>query len=496
MRSLYILFALLLITNCNRLISQESISDEESETTEIDVLFPGHSKAERVTVEVVEGQYIFEGDIIVDEYGESDEEGRGGATIFDGQLNQRYKWANSTIPYVLPNDIIIKGTIEWAISELNSKTNLCLVPKTSAHTSWIKFNCLEGRGGGSSSLGRQGGEQLVNIGETADKGTSIHEIMHAAGFYHEQCRLDRDDHVEIIWDNIAKKEHNFYKLDQKMGGRDIGSYNFGSVMHYSSTAFGKRDPDNSRRRLTTIRTKNGETIGQRRRISPGDIGAINDVYAGCSSSATASGGSSSEKPNFLESIWNYVWPFDEESDSGRGGGGNSSSFDIQYDVELVAQQTDMSCWAAAAAMLVGWLDEVCIDPAEIARGVGYWSQYQQGLMASDTTVFRYWGLQAEPPQSYEPRGFVNLLAGYGPLWVATFEGGPHARVITGASGDGTAEGTILTVYDPWQLGMRRFRANNTGSTYTESFAQFERKNHQLARREMNEPAPIYVAHNH
>lgn len=45
--------------------------------------------------------------------------------------------------------------------------------------------------------------QIVSIGERCEyKDTVEHEILHALGFYHEQSRTDRDDYVNIWWEEI------------------------------------------------------------------------------------------------------------------------------------------------------------------------------------------------------------------------------------------------------------------------------------------------------
>ena len=195
----------------------------------------------------------------------------------------------------------------------------------------------------------------------------------------------------------------------------------------------------------------------------------------------------------FNSIWGSVF---REREDGRGGSGGGTSFNIQYNVELVPQQTGMSCWAAGAAMLVGWYDRVSIDPEEIASQIGYWAQYDsRGLDFNDIDMANHWHLKVEPAQSYTVEGFVTMLGVYGPLWVGTMEGGPHVRVVAGAQGDATPEGTILTIYDPWQQGMRRFRSSNTGSVYQETFAEWQRKNNELAESLEDEPAPVFVLHN-
>ena len=62
-----------------------------------------------------------------------------------------------------------------------------------------------------SAIGRQGGQQRISVGEGCEyKGTVMHEMMHALGFFHEQSRTDRDNYIMVLWWNI--EPGNYYKL--------------------------------------------------------------------------------------------------------------------------------------------------------------------------------------------------------------------------------------------------------------------------------------------
>jgi N-acetylmuramoyl-L-alanine amidase len=143
------------------------------------------------------------------------------------------------------------------------------------------------------------------------------------------------------------------------------------------------------------------------------------------------------------------------------------SIDIWHEVPLVPQLTGMSCWAAAAAMIVGWRDCIDIDPEEVARGTGRWEAYRDGLEPEDVDALAgAWGLRSEEPQSYTVDELRRLLERFGPLWVGESSGGLHVVVVSGVYGDGTPGGTFVRVLDPWPEGR--------GERYTIGFEELAR----------------------
>ncbi|XP_040267560.1 embryonic protein UVS.2-like [Bufo bufo] len=184
------------------------------------------------------------------------------------------KSANGTVivPYSFSSNYSSLNLALFKTSMEDFETLTCIrfVPRTT-EKDYISIVSSQGC---VSYLGRIGGVQMVglDINGCMFRGTIQHELNHALGFYHEHTRSDRDDHVTIMYQNIAPA---YTESFDKQNANNLGlEYDFGSVMHYNRFAFSNTSGQ------PTIVTKPDPNIpiGQRDGLSVLDVSKINRLY--------------------------------------------------------------------------------------------------------------------------------------------------------------------------------------------------------------------------
>lgn len=159
----------------------------------------------------------------------------------NGMVAESYRWTDGIIPFEIVGNFnaFAMDLIEKAITAYHENTCIKFIPRRGTDRDYISVQ--SGNSGCWSSVGRTGGRQVVNLqtpGCTTKVGTIIHEFMHSAGFLHEQNREERDSFVSIMYSNIRKGyEANFHKASPGSTSGFGVTYDYGSVMHYSETAF-------------------------------------------------------------------------------------------------------------------------------------------------------------------------------------------------------------------------------------------------------------------
>lgn len=98
-------------------------------------------------------------------------------------------------------------------------------------------------------------------------------MLHALGFYHQQSASDRDEYVEIMWENIEPGHENNFNIQNSSVITDYGvEYDTESIMHYSRKAFSKNGQD------TIVPIQNISQLGQRNGFTDKDIKKLNTMY--------------------------------------------------------------------------------------------------------------------------------------------------------------------------------------------------------------------------
>lgn len=119
---------------------------------------------------------------------------------------ETYKWPNGTVPYLFDESYTEqnRAAVLSGMDIFRKETCVRFVPKTSQHTEHIKFTKSAACGANvgyrknrKESLDVTYSEYCLTI-----RGAIQHEMFHVLGLLHEQARPDRDDHIQIFWENI------------------------------------------------------------------------------------------------------------------------------------------------------------------------------------------------------------------------------------------------------------------------------------------------------
>lgn len=146
------------------------------------------------------------------------------------------RWPEGIIYYNIDDSLLdVTDLIDEAMKHIHSNVPCVKFRKRKHEPDFVNLYLGEGC---FSSVGREGGQQNLSLGHGCNYfRTVIHEIMHVIGFYHEQNRSDRDQFIEIHWENIDEEKWSQFRKFKESENRLLTTFDFSSVMLYGPNAF-------------------------------------------------------------------------------------------------------------------------------------------------------------------------------------------------------------------------------------------------------------------
>ncbi|WAR27393.1 NAS30-like protein [Mya arenaria] len=156
------------------------------------------------------------------------------------------RWDDGVIPYTFVNGHFSekeKYMIRTAMTEWEKYTCLRFRPSGRGDRNLVRFqNGL----GCNSQLGMVGGSQPLNLDKNGCrfKGLYLHEIGHAIGLVHEHQLPNRDEYIEILYQNVEPSMRIWFN---KYSSQEVDQmkvpYEYSSVMHYGITTIRSKQTD-------------------------------------------------------------------------------------------------------------------------------------------------------------------------------------------------------------------------------------------------------------
>ncbi|XP_029827596.2 astacin-like metalloprotease toxin 5 [Ixodes scapularis] len=211
----------------------------------------------------MENYGLFEGDILLP----------GNMTDRTAVTSDTALWPDGVIPFVVESSLGRNiAAIEDAMKGIESQTCLRFVPRTTERDYITLF-----KGPGCySAVGRMGNAQPLSLGDgCVFRGTIIHELLHAVGFYHEHSRSDRDQYINVFLQNVDPRSVSQFQRLEPWQNRLISPFDYDSVMLYGSSAFA-RGPG-----LSTMLAKDGARLAEvfdKKDMDASDARRVNVLY--------------------------------------------------------------------------------------------------------------------------------------------------------------------------------------------------------------------------
>lgn len=226
---------------------------------------------QEISFEEINGQQVYQGDIILSSGQSNGEPGKGSRTAATPVYGSAKRWPGATVFYTISTGVTNKAPILDAIAEIEAKTAVRFIART-LQTNYVTFG---GGRGPSSSIGMIGGQQFINVGLFPAKGAILHEIGHTLGLLHEHTRVDRDKTIKLKYANVdanALSDFGTY-ASQGVPALDFQAFDIGSIMMvdaYTSSSNGQ----------PTITLLNDLPYAiQRTGLSAKDADCINAMYS-------------------------------------------------------------------------------------------------------------------------------------------------------------------------------------------------------------------------